>query len=177
MHAPKKDNIILLLFALSLLIFLFSLYVVVLKDQQTAEKQLIRDTTPTVNVASGNIPFTENKVTETTGTTTITTDAPIPTNTVIPTFYDAFNQKDTKTMFTLTDSHLNTTNMFITYFTTNRLTKFLGGTTDGVKVSNVQMKILPAKSTEVQEMTYTISYTLKDGKSFSENRSAVLIKK
>ena len=67
--------------------------------------------------------------------------------------------------------------MFITYFTTNRLTKFLGGTTDGVKVSNVQMKILPAKSTEVQEMTYTISYTLKDGKSFSENRSAVLIKK
>lgn len=177
LHAPKKDNIILLLFVLSLLIFLFSLYVVVLKDQQTAEKQLIRNTNPVVNVASGNIPFTEDKVTETTGTAVVTSNNTIATDTVIPTFYDAFNQKDVKTMFTLTDSRLNTTNMFITYFTINRLTKFLGGVNGGVKVSNIQMSILPAKSTEVQEMTYTLSYTLKDGQAFSENRSALLIKK
>jgi len=66
LHAPRKDNIILLLFVLSLLIFLFSFYVVILKGQQTAEKKLIRNSTPTVNVQSGEIPFTENKVTETT---------------------------------------------------------------------------------------------------------------
>ncbi len=177
LHAPRKDNIILLLFVLSLLVFLFSLYVVILKGQQTVEKQLIRNTTPVVNVASGNIPFTEDKVVETTGTTVVTTPEVIDTSNVIPAFYDAFNQKDVKTLYALTDKRLNTTNMFITYFTTNRLTRFLGGVVGGVKVSNIQMKVLPTKSTNAQEMTYTISYQLKNNQTYSEDRSATLIEK
>lgn len=176
LHAPRKDNIILLLFVLSLLVFLFSLYVVILKGQQTVEKQLIRNTNPVVNVASGNIPFTEDKVTQATGVEE-TVKAPINTSTVIPTFYDAFNQKDVKTLYALTDKRLNTTNMFITYFTTNRLTRFLGGVVGGVKVSNIQMKVLPANSTNVQAITYTISYQLKNNQTYSEDRSATLIEK
>jgi Tfp pilus assembly protein PilN len=63
LHAPKKDNIILLMFVLSLLLFLFSLYVAVLRDQKRIEGQqtiATMDTElPVVNIQTGNIPYQE----------------------------------------------------------------------------------------------------------------------
>lgn len=175
LQAPKRDNIILLLFIFSLLIFLLSLYVVILKNQKTIEQQLIRNTNPVANIASGNIPFVQDQVS--TGISKTAAPLPIDTSNVIPAFYDAFNQKDVKTLYTLTDSSLNTSNVFITYFTTNRLTRFLGGLSDGVSISDLQMRVLATNTPGVQEMTYTLEYTLKDGTNFSENRSAVLIRR
>lgn len=174
LHAPKKDNIILLLFVISLLIFLFSIYIAILKSQNTLEQKILDNEATIVNVQTGNIPFEETEVS--TGAEIPVQEA-VDTKAVIIAFYDAFNQKDVKTLYALTDSHLNQTNTFLTYFTSNRLNKFLGWLAWSVKVSDIEMSIVPAQSTEVQEMTYTISYTLKDGQTFQEERSALLIKK
>lgn len=176
LHAPKKDNIILLLFVFSLLIFLFSIYVTLLKGQRALEEQLWSKEPSVENIQTWNIPFVSTPSDVETGTTAPVQEK-LSTNTVIPAFYDAFNQKDVKTMYALTDKRLNSTNMFITYFTTNWLTKFLGGVVGGVKVSNMQISVLPAKSTNVQEISYTISYQLKNNQTYTEDRSATLIEK
>ncbi len=175
LEAPKKDNIILLLFVLSLLIFLVSLYVVILKGQQNIKAQLDQYDDTIVNVQSGNIPFSAT-VDQKTGAIGETKEV-IDTKEIITAFYDAFNQKDIKTMYVLTDKRLNETNMYITYFTTNWLTKFLWWLLWWVQVSDVEMTVLPAKSTEVQEMNYKLQYTLKNGEVFTEQWSALLIKR
>lgn len=63
MHAPKKDNIILLMFVLSLCLFLFSLYVAVLREQTRIDGQqkiqALETETPLTNIATGNIPYQE----------------------------------------------------------------------------------------------------------------------
>lgn len=123
LHAPRKDNIILLLFVLSLLIFLFSIYVTILKSQNVLDEKMYLDESTVVNVQTGNIPFSQQEVS--TGAATPTTQEVVDTKAVITAFYDAFNQKDIQTLYALTDSHLNKTNTFITYFTVNRISRFL----------------------------------------------------
>lgn len=177
LHAPKKDNIILLLFVMSLIIFLFSLYVVVIKGQQTIQKQLVADTNQTVNVQTGNIPFTQSTPQQQSWTTTVVPAAPTNTKSVITTFYDAMNQQDIKTLYALVDSRLKATSVFQTYFSNNRLSLFIGGIQWPIVVSDIQQSDLPAKSTNVQQMKYTLTYSLANGEMYTEQRSATLIEK
>lgn len=177
LHAPKKDNIILLLFVLSLLIFLSSVYITILKSQKELEKDIIEHTA-VVNVDTGNIPFTEWETQVATGIETpVVTEAPADTKAVIVAFYDAVNQKNISTLYTLADTYLKGTNMFKTYFSSNRLTKVWWVLQWNIQVQNIVVSPRAAASTTVQEVHYTLVYPLKNGETKSEDWSAFVLLK
>jgi hypothetical protein len=57
------------------------------------------------------------------------------------------------------------------------LTIFLGGLQWGVQVQNIQIQPPASSTSNVQQATYTLQYTLKNGQIFTENRSVVFIKR
>ena len=175
LHAPKKDNIILLLFVLSLLIFLSSIYITILKSQKALGKQLVAEN-PVVNVDTGNIPFAEWETQIVTGSETAP-QVPTDVQAVITAFYDAVNQKNMSTLYTLADVHLKATNMFKTYFSNNRLSKVLWVLQWNILVQNISISARPTTSTTVQEVHYTLVYPLRNGEQKSEEWSALVLLK
>lgn len=171
LEAPKKDNIILLLFVLSLMIFLFSLYVTMIRHQKSLEAMdQTNDTNVTIddisNVQSGNIPYE--------GLSTAQIEN--PAQEVLTNFYKALYQQDTKTMASLADEHLRNANMYQTYYTKHWLSLVIPHLSAEIQIKDLQ--IAPrAGNPEIQEAKYVLYYPLANGTSMTEDRSAVLLLK
>ncbi|MFA7718015.1 MAG: hypothetical protein WC875_04840 [Candidatus Absconditabacterales bacterium] len=184
LQAPKKDNIILLLFVASLFLFIFSIYVTVLKSQRSAELQsqnteitspVAQDSTQIPNVQTGNIPYQQTILATGEETAVVSTDQ--EKIDLLKSFYDALNAKDITTLYQLADKNLKATNTFQTYYSKNRLTIFLGGVQGTVGLQNIQIQPAASNTSNAQQVTYTLQYILKDGQAFAEDRSIVLIKR
>ena len=179
LHAPQKDNIILLMFVLSLLLFLFSLYVAVLREQKRIEWQqtiaAIDTELPVANVETGNIPYQD----ATTGQTApqIQIDAPQQWwDKIMTAFYDAMNTKNFSAMYALVDKPLKNAAVFKTYYSKNWINQFLEQVPQGVQIQNIQSKPRPETSS-AQIVDYTLTYTRKNGSAYTETRSAILVKR
>ena len=135
--------------------------------------------TPLVDIQTGSIPYqaTGNQAPQ-----EVTSDA---TPTIVPNhgadqivgaFYDAINAKDFSAMNALVDKPLKAADVYKTYYSKNWLTQFLSHVPQGIQVQNLQLKPRPEGSA-AQMLTYTLVYTRDDGKSYTEDRSAVLVRR
>ncbi len=173
LHAPRKDNIILLLFLFSLIIFIFALYVAVLKWQKESQAATLSPITTQQppNIQTGNIPYPTD-----TGDDTLAAQ-PTDLAALVTQFYTAMNQKDVATMNSLADQPLRLSNEYKTYYSRNRLNIFLGGVPNGVQPSDIQLVPRTGTDLSVQKVTYTLQYTLTNTQSYTEDRSIIFIKR
>jgi hypothetical protein len=86
------------------------------------------------------------------------------------------NAKNFSAMNALVDKPLKNTDVFKTYYSKNWITQFLAQVPQGVQVQNIQLKPRPETSS-AQVVEYTLTYTRKNGSSYTENRSAILAKR
>lgn len=181
--------IILLLFLLSFVLFVVSLYFTFMRDK-TANNLTSSDMAEITNVETGNIDYTTTTGTvqpqETSTTTADTTTAVQPTvqnltpeQQVIIDFYQAVNTIDTVTIHTMADTHLKQSNVFTTYYSKNRLSKFSAVIlAPKIVVSNIKEEATTSTNPNVKNFSYTLEYMLASTKQkFTEERSTVLIKK
>ncbi len=184
-ESKKKDLIILLLFILSFGLFLASIYFTFIRDKK--EKDLWpSEIAQITNIDTGNIDYTDTSVqTPPTENVNPSPAAVQPTvqnlsaeQQIIVNFYQAVNGIDTATLNAMTDAHLKTSNVFITYFSKNRLSKFSAIiTAPKVVVTNIQETTNTANP-NIKNFDYTLEYMLaSNNQKYTEERSAVLIKK
>lgn len=175
--SKKKDLIILLLFLLSFLLFLVSIYFTFIKQKQPTEVTPA-ELAEITNIQTGDIAYTQtNQVDSLTSVqSTLTTN---PQYQVILDFYQAVNTIDIDTIRTIAEGHLETSNVFKTYYSQNRLTKFLQTIlAPKLVVSNIQEIPTNSPNPNVKNFTYTLEYILaQNQQKFTEERSTVLIYK
>lgn len=189
--SQKKDIIILILFLLSFLLFVVSLYFTFIKDKKAEE---LRSSTEITNIDKGNINYTNTtdpEILEETDTidttdaqilppTTLTTDTQTANleQQIITNFYQAVNAIDISGIYTLTEARLEESNVFKTYYSKTWLSKFSSViVAPKIIVTNIQEKS-GTTNPNIKNFTYTLEYTLaKNQQKFTEERSTVLIKK
>ncbi|MEI7562984.1 MAG: hypothetical protein WCJ39_04810 [bacterium] len=86
------------------------------------------------------------------------------------------NSKNFSAMNALVDKPLKDANVYKTYYSKNRINQFLAQVHQGVQIQNIQLKPRPETSA-AQVVDYTLSYTWKDGAAYTENRSAILVRR
>jgi len=93
-------------------------------------------------------------------------------------FYQAVNTIDTDTIYKLTDAHLESSNVFKTYYNKRWLSLFSEVIlAPKIVVSNIQEK-KSINNPDIKNFTYTLEYTIASNQQkFTEERSTVLIKK
>ncbi len=187
-ESKKKDMIILLLFFLSFLLFVVSLYFTFIRDKQE-EKLPQSEIAEIANIETGNIDYTTTDtgivqeeqlpavVVNTAGeqnTQTLTTQQQMVID-----FYKAVNAIDTVTLHTMTDDRLKESNVFRTYYSKNRLSKFSEVIiAPKIVVTNIQEEPHTTNNPNIKNFTYTLEYMLASNQQkFTEERSTVLIKK
>ncbi len=195
-ESKKKDIIILVLFLLSFILFVFSLYFTFTKDRR-AEKLNTAATGEMTNISKGNIDYTTPDATipvqetqEITGADqeTATTSQPAvptaiqplnPQQQTIVEFYQAVNAIDITTIYTMADANLEKSNVFKTYYSRSRLTKFSNVIAQPkVVVTNIQEQPNTTNNPDIIRFAYTLEYMLANSQQrFTEERSTVLIKR
>jgi len=102
-----------------------------------------------------------------------------PEQQVIVDFYQAVNSVDTATINAMTDPHLKDSNVFKTYYSRNRLSKFSETIiAPKIVVTNIQEEPTNSTNPNIKNFSYTIEYMLTANKQkITEERSTVLIKK
>lgn len=98
---------------------------------------------------------------------------------IIVDFYQAVNTIDTVTIHTMTDARLKESNVFKTYYSRNRLSKFSEVIlAPKIVVTNIQEEPTSSTNPNIKNFSYTLEYTLASNQQkFTEERSTVLIKK
>jgi len=187
--SKKKDMIILWLFLLSFILFVVSLYFTFMRDKTPADLQP-GEIAEIANVDTGNIDYTTNDTENTTTGTAQEIVVPI-NDTVQPTvqtlnaqqqmivdFYQAVNTVDLTAIYKLTDARLEESNVFKTYYSKSRLTKFSATIlAPKIVVTNIQEEA-NTTNPNIKNFTYTLEYALANNQQkFTEERSTVLIKK
>lgn len=153
----KGTNFTAWLLIFSILILLFSLYKTFVKEvpevKQIPEEVVVQTTDNTIQ---------PEIVVETTQ---------VSQQDTIIAFYNAFNNKDTKQLFTLSDAALRETNTFNNYFTNNRINRFLWGLANNkVYISSIQ------KWETENQYVYTIKYKLQNLNTLFEEQRKVVFK-
>lgn len=94
-------------------------------------------------------------------------------------FYQAVNTVDMDTVYKLTDSHLEESNVFKTYYSRRRLTEFTDMiVAPKVVVTNIQEQPTGSANPNIKNFTYTLEYMLASNQQkFTEERSTVFVKK
>ncbi|MCX6824147.1 MAG: hypothetical protein NT085_03385 [candidate division SR1 bacterium] len=186
--SKRKDTIILLLFFLSFLLFVISLYFTFIRDKK-AEEISQSNTAEITNIATGNIDYTSSDIGVIPGEqaqTTVVNTAVEPTTQTLTTeqqmiidFYKAVNTIDIVTLYTMTDDHLKQSNVFVTYYSKNRLSKFSEViVAPKIVITNIQETPNTTNNPNIKNFTYTLEYMLAHNQQkFTEERSTVLIKK
>lgn len=185
--------IILLLFLLSFVLFVVSLYFTFMRDKKSSEITQ-EEMAEITNIETGNIDYTTpdaaiEQTTPTTPTTPTvvseTVSQPQPTvqnltfeQQMIIDFYQAVNTIDMSAIYKLTDARLEESNVFKTYYSRSRLSKFSEIVlAPKIVVTNIQEEV-NAANPNIKNFSYTIEYTLVNNQQkFTEERSTVLIKK
>ncbi len=185
--SKRKDIIILILFLLSFLLFVCSLYFTITKqDRNTTPSS--SNTPEITNIDTGNIKYSnmqpwaqeEPTIAESAGAIAPQENKAIDAQQqTIMDFYKAINGIDMKSIYTLTDARLEESSVFKTYFSRNRLTKFSSVIVDPkVTVSDIQEKTTATSNPDIKEYTYTVDYVLaKNQQRYTEARTMVIIKK
>ena len=180
--SKRKDMIILLLFLLSFILFVVSLYFTFMRDRtpNLTQSQIAE----IANVETWNINYNTSTGTVQTPVTTPnavqpTTPNLTPEQQMIVDFYQAVNTMDTVTIHTMADTHLKESNVFTTYYSKNRLSKFSGIVlAPKIVVSNIQEQPNTTNNPNIKNFSYTLEYTIASNQQkFTEERSTVLIKK
>lgn len=139
----KWTNFTAWLLIFSIIILLFSLYNTFLKETPKETTALETIVNPEENIVTQ-----PELIVETTR---------VSQQDTIIAFYNAFNNKDTKQLFTLTDVALRETNTFKNYFTNNRINRFLWWVANNkVYISSIQ------KWDTENQYVYTIKYKLQN---------------
>ena len=191
--------IILVLFLMSFILFIVSLYFTFMKDKKVNDVSQT-ETNEITNIDTGNIDYSnvdteimEEDIPTTTGITTGETT--LPAQQIVPAtpqkiqtlnqaqqmiidFYQAINTVDMDTIYTLTDARLEDSSVFKTYYSRNRLNKFSDLlVAPKVIVANIQEKDV-TNNPSIKEFTYTLEYVVTNKQQkFTEERSTILIKK
>jgi len=159
----KKDNLILFLFAFSFLLFLFSIFMSFLSDKskKNHENEIVTNVT---NITDTNNDQDSSYIIP-------------PERKTLMMFYDEINNRDLTWLYLIADSHLKSSNVFRTYYSRNRITKFLNGIEwEQVTVVNVQER-QTTTNPDIKNLTYDLQYKLKGWDVFSESRSMIIIKR
>ncbi len=183
--SKKKDMVILLLFLLSFILFIVSLYFTFMKDKKPQVSQA--EMAEITNIETGNIDYNmpDAEVKEWPTTTLNTPDTLQPTiqnltteQQLIVDFYQAVNMVDMDTLYRLTDGRLEESNVFKTYYSKRRLTNFSAAlVAPRIVVTNIQEESA-TENPNIKNFTYTLEYMLTSNQQkFTEERSTVLIKK
>ena len=176
--------IIFLLFLLSFVLFVVSLYFTFMKNEKNDLAQ--SDIAEIANIETGNIDYESidsGFLEETTTTGTAIPEQEIQPLTmqqqILVDFYQAVNAIDMNTIYTLTDAHLEASNVFKTYYSKRRLTKISEAiVTPKIVVTNIQEAANTTGNPNIKNFTYTLEYVLASNQQkFTEERSTVLIKK
>lgn len=181
--------IILLLFFLSFLLFVVSLYFTFMRDQKS-ENLPQSEIAEIANIETGNIDYT---TTIDTGMVQEEQTPAVVVNTAVEStiqaltteqqmvidFYKAVNTIDTVTLHIMTDDRLKESNVFRTYYSKNRLSKFSEViVAPKIVVTNIQEKPNTTNNPNIKNFSYTVEYMLANNQQkFTEERSTVLIKK
>ena len=182
--SKKKDMIILLLFLLSFVLFVVSLYFTFMRDKKASDLTPL-EMAEITNVETGNIDYTTTDAVQEPETTSPVTTIVQPTvqnlstqQQIIVDFYQAVNTIDTITIHTMTDARLKESNVFKTYYSRNRLSKFSEVIlAPKIVVTNIQEEDAIANP-NIKNFSYTLEYTIASNQQkFTEERSTVLIKK
>jgi len=182
--------IILLLFFLSFLLFIVSLYFTFIREKRASDLTQ-SEIAEIVNVETGNIDYTPPVTSQETETVVQipdeTAQTPVqpteenlaPEQQMIVDFYQAVNAMDMSTLYTLTDAHLESSNVFKTYYSKNRLSKFSATiVAPKIVVKNIQEELTTSSNPDIKNLSYTLEYTLASNQQkFTEERSTVLVKK
>lgn len=172
--SKKKDLIILLLFLLSFLLFLVSLYFTFIKKNDISPKEpVITPKLPEItNVQTGNITYTSGTLYQNNDNASFT-----PEQQVLVDFYTAINQMNMENIYNFAEAHLEKSNVFKTYYSTHRLQNFVDIITEPkITISNIEETITNSTNPNIKNYTYTIEYTLASNQQkFTEEWSTVLI--
>lgn len=186
--SKKKDMMILLLFLLSFILFVVSLYFTFMRDKKS-ENLSDSDMAEITNIETGNIDYT---TTVDTGVVQEQTPAVVVNTTVEPTvqtltteqqiiidFYQAINTIDLSTIYKFTDARLEESNVFKTYYSRRWLSKFSEVIlAPKIVVTNIQEEPNTTNNPNIKNFSYTLEYMLASNQQkFTEERSTVLIKK
>jgi hypothetical protein len=189
--SKKKDLIILMLFVFSFILFVVSLYYTFMREDvsKVSQEELAQIT----NIDKGNIDYnvpdsedeTEVKIIIETPDTQERME-PIqhiqwltPEQQTIIDFYHALNTIDIESLYIITDARLKETNVFRTYYSRNRLTKFADTIlAPKIVVTNIQEKETTTTNPDIRHFEYTLEYILANTQQkFTEERSTTLIKR
>jgi len=139
------------------------------------------------NIHTGNIDYTSDETGSIQNISAITTTNAVspgvqsfaPEQQIIVDFYQAINAIDTNTMYTLTDAHLEQSNVFKTYYNRNWLSKFSEVVVaPKIVVTNIQEQPNTTTNPNIKNFSYTLEYTLASNQQkFTEERSTTLIKR
>ena len=172
--SKKKDLIILLLFLLSFLLFLVSLYFTFIKKKNISlDEPIITSKLPEItNVQTGNITYTSGNIYSTNSNTSYT-----PEQQVIVDFYTAINEMNMESLYNLAEAHLEKSNVFKTYYSTHRLQNFVNMIhAPKITISNIEETITNTTNPNIKYYTYTVEYMLATTQQkFTEEWSTVLI--
>ncbi len=187
--SKKKDLIIFLLFLLSFILFIISLYFTFLKDKKV-EEFTPSELSEITNIETGNIDYstTSSTITQEQDISTGSTDTAAvqpavqnltPEQQTIVDFYHAVNSIDTVAIHTMADAHLKESNVFKTYYSRNRLTKFSETIlAPKIVVTNIQEEPSTSTNPDIKNFWFTLEYMLASTQQkITEERSTVLIKK
>lgn len=187
-ESKKKDLIILVLFLLSFVLFIVSLYFTFIKendpnDLSQAEKSEI------MNIETGNIDYNTPGMTGNAPEVNIVVEEPTQQQQTVQVvdeqqqtiidFYQAINIVDMDTLYVLTDSHLETSNVFKTYYNRRWLTNFIEAImSPKIVVTNIQEVETTSTNPDIKSFEYTVEYILASTQQkYTEERSTTLIKK
>jgi hypothetical protein len=94
-------------------------------------------------------------------------------------FYQAVNMIDLPTIYAMTEAHLESSNVFKTYYSKNRLSKFSAAIlAPKIVVTNIKEQATTTINPDIKKFSYTLEYMLASNQQkFTEERSTVLIKK
>ncbi|MFA6256621.1 MAG: hypothetical protein WC606_05625 [Candidatus Absconditabacterales bacterium] len=174
--SKKKDLIILLLFLLSFILFVVSLYFTFMRDKKASDLTQ-SEIAEMANIETGNIEYTPQGTLHTGSIQTAQKNT--TEQQMIIDFYQAVNTIDTVTIHTMADAHLKESNVFKTYYSKNWLSKFSEIIlAPKIVVTNIQEKQTNSTNPNIKNFSYTLEYALANTQQkFTEERSTVLIKK
>jgi len=182
--------IILLLFLLSFVLFIVSLYFTFMKDKKP-EELTSSELSEITNIDTGNIDYNATGMIEE-PEVTIGVENPQTQEILQPTiqkltseqqlivdFYQAINVVNMDTIYTLTDARLEESNVFKTYYSKRRLTNFTEAiVAPKIVITNIQEVTTSSVNPNIKNFEYTVEYMMASTQQkFTEERSTTLIKK
>jgi len=170
--SKKKDAVILAMFILSLVLFTASLFFSQKKDvidTEQIEQPIENEIAPITEETTGEAVITEETWAAITGIQETLSIA----NPLLSDFYAALNNGTINQIYPNITANLKASKLFKVYFSKTRTQRFLKNLNTGwVEISDIQ-----SDNKENPTFTYTVSYTLQDGKAFEEKRSMQILDK